>query len=326
MSGIPIKKIRKVYLGCVVSFILLCFVPAESIPFHNLHQSSATNPTATVAASAIGVVQRTGTLVQSPVLPKPYQPFPSTSTPSSKSPLPPLAMSNNLNGGNSTTNSPEPTRFIPVYSADGTQRDSFSVLSSAAATAGDHTIHAPDSHHGPRKSVPTATVDHANRNHSDSARHVATASPAPSNAGSGTSSRKVSAANAPDPTRLMRMKGETYFAEMIDRVWESRGGGGGGDAAVVPAVAGTGFDRIEGKISQCMSLVTEHVLMAVRADLDGLTTQAKALKERAASLEYENHVLRTENVLLRNAVNNPPPLVTYNGGMDVTPSRSRMRL
>ena len=118
---------------------------------------------------------------------------------------------------------PSPPASFPVYSADGKQRDSFSVLSGAAATAGDHTIHAPDSHHGPRKSVPTATVDHANRNHPDSARHVATASPAPSNAGSGTSSRKVSVANAPDPTRLMRMKGETYFAEMIDRVWESRG-------------------------------------------------------------------------------------------------------
>jgi hypothetical protein len=117
------------------------------------------------------------------------------------------------------------------------------------------------------------------------------------------------------------MKGESYFAEMIDRVWETAGNSG-----KAPENFAGGFDRIEAKISQCMSLVTEHVLMAVRSDLDQLTSRAKVLKERAASLEYENHVLRTENVLLRNAVNNPPPPMSAMNGADIAPSRSRMKL
>ncbi len=117
------------------------------------------------------------------------------------------------------------------------------------------------------------------------------------------------------------MKGETYFVEMIDRVWETTGNSG----KAIENFAG-GFDRIEAKISQCMSLVTEHVLMAVRSDLEQLTTQAKGLKERVASLEFENHVLRTENVLLRNAVNNPPASMSAMNGADAAPSRSRMKL
>ncbi|OQV15792.1 hypothetical protein BV898_10045 [Hypsibius exemplaris] len=356
---------------------------ADPAPLHNLHHSAAVP---SQPAPSVGIIQRTGTLVHSPVLPKPS---PSFSSPNpTKSPLPPLSTAGYFIPNPFTTvNSPEPSRLLPVYFADGTQKEPVfpSYHNSTANNSPPDHAHV-DGAQGPRRSIPEssdgirrnlqtpseqvrqanqtssdhidgprrnfqttsdqsrqsfqtssdhadgprrnfqATSDHVDgprRNFqtpSDQVRHHATASPASSNAGS----RKVSAANAPDPSRLLRMKGETYFAEMIDRVWETAGATRNGDSSTA---AGSGFDRIEAKISQCMSLVTEHVLMAVRVDLDQLTVQARVMKERTTSLEYENHALRTENVLLRNAVNNPPPAPSVSAmhGTPVEPSRSRMK-
>ncbi|GAU95678.1 hypothetical protein RvY_07261 [Ramazzottius varieornatus] len=226
--------------------------------------------------------------------------------PRTRSPAPPNSPAN------VTPNSPEVPSKFPMPANSTPPSPNYPTLLSYSADGSLKAVPteaAQSDVNGHRRSLPV--------NESTSAR----ASPTPT--AGGTHSRKAS-----DPLNP-RPKGETYFAEMIDKVWEAPPGGGT-PASSSPGTGlgkAEGFDRIEAKIQKCMSLVTEHVLMAVNSDLDQVMNQTRLLKERMVSLEYENNALRTENTLLRNAVMNPSGSNgTYSAiGDAMAPSRSRMK-
>ncbi|XP_055349232.1 sperm acrosome developmental regulator-like isoform X1 [Paramacrobiotus metropolitanus] len=234
---------------------------------------------APASTSASASSSRTGTLIRSPLSVQTLH----HKSPSSRSPVPPnTPTSPNVDFSASLDGASTPDRFIP----------------SPAPTTPI------PGHAAPDQLIQDSLAKKNPTPYSESVSRVASMPPS----GTMTPGRKISGATGPDPSKLLRLKGESFFAEMIDRVWEVSPG----------KPVGGGFDRIEAKIQQCMSLVTEHVLLAVRSDLEDLNKQVKVLRERAASLECENQVLKMENTLLRNVVNNSTQ-------PDITPSRSRMK-
>lgn len=246
---------------------------------HNLHLS---------AGAPTGTVQRTGTLVPTSF---PSQPLKS---PNSRSPVPPNTPTSPGSRPTSVLNGPSSPEPFARPLGLASQPVSPQPLPSSASA--DQII-----------------LESLARKNPTPFSEVIARTNAPLPSGTMTPGRKISMASVSDPVRFLRNRGEAYFAEMIDRVWESPSG----------KAAGVGFDRIEAKIQQCMSLVTEHVLLAVRSDLDEVNGEVKAIKEKAAALEYENQVLKMENILLRNAVNNA--VMPAQNGAEVAQSRSRMK-
>ncbi|XP_055331856.1 sperm acrosome developmental regulator-like [Paramacrobiotus metropolitanus] len=71
-------------------------------------------------------------------------------------------------------------------------------------------------------------------------------------------------------------------------------------------VGANGMSEISGisldnKIRQCMDLVGNHLIIAVRGELETVSSELAKLRDKVEQLEFENNALRSENAILRSA-------------------------
>uniref|UniRef100_A0A9L0SN55 TSC22 domain family protein 3 n=1 Tax=Equus caballus TaxID=9796 RepID=A0A9L0SN55_HORSE len=70
-------------------------------------------------------------------------------------------------------------------------------------------------------------------------------------------------------------------------------GGGGGEPAWVGSASGASVVAIDNKIEQAMDLVKNHLMYAVREEVEILKEQIRELVEKNSQLERENTLLKT---------------------------------